>query len=295
MVPPKNYFLVPHHDIPADDSLALGGIILDPLDPNQLLNEGEVVDIPILNKHSSHKYDWERAVEDARDGRMSVWTRFVNLLGLGGSFGANSDVKTFTQYKFRDLETIYFNPNPSYVEDAVKKPAVLACLKKCAYKLPLYMVTGLKIVRGPGAAMTQRKTQEYGGHAGIGISAPFGTPYVLDTGDVSGRQASRQETTFGGSSDFVFAYRLSRISFTKGDDQSPVAKQEKYTAGAMLGAKSERKADDGVSIFMERLIVEGEDAVRRDLRGMESVAAIDEDDEQLCECFVVPLERIELL
>jgi len=294
MVPPKNYFLVPHHDLPADGPLALGGIILDPLDPNQLLNEGEIVDLPILSKHGSHKYNWERTVEDARDGRMSVWTRFVNLLGLGGIFGANFDVKTFTQYKFRDLETIYFNPNPSYVEDTVKKPAVLSCLKKCSYKLPLYMITGLKIVRGPGAAVTERKTQEYGGHAGIGRSAPFGSPYVLDTGNMSGREASLQETTFGGSSDFVFAYRLSRISFTKGDNQSTVAKQERYTAGAMLGAKSKRKADDHTSGFMERLRFDGEDAVVRDLHRMKSVAAIDEDDEA-CECFVVPLKETQLL
>jgi hypothetical protein len=290
MVPLKSYFLVPHHDISADDSLALGGIILDPLDPSQLLNEGQIADIPIVKKHSSHKYDWESVVEDAKDGRISVWTRFVNLLGLGGSFGADSDVKTFTRYKFHGLETVYFNPDPAYVEETVKKPAVLACLKRCAFKLPLYMVTGLKIVRGPGAAVTQSKTQQYGGHAGIGMSAPFGTPYVLDTGDFSRRQASREETSFGGSSDFVFAYRLSRISFTKFDIQSHVAKQEKYTAGALLGATFKRNTDDCASNFMEGLIVEAEDAVRRDLRGIESVTAIDEDNEQLCECFVVPLE-----
>ena len=291
MVPPKNYFLAPHHDLPVDGSLALGGIILDPLDPNQLLNEGEVVDIPILSKHGSHKYNWERTVEDARDGRLSVWTRFVNVLGLGGSFGANFDVKTFTQYKFRDLETIYFNPSPSYVEDTVKSPAVLACLERCSYKLPLYMITGLKTVQGAGAVVTERQTQEYGGHVGIGMSAPFGSPHIVDTGEMSGHQVSGQETTFGGSSDFVFAYRLSRISFTKGNNQIPVTKQEKYTAGAMLGARSERKAEGHVSEFMERLRVEGEDAVRRDLHGMESATAIDEDDDEACECFVVPLKH----
>jgi hypothetical protein len=153
------------------------------------------------------------------------------------------------------------------------------------------MITGLKIVRGPGAVVTEKKTQEYGGRVGTGMSAAFGSSYIVDTGEMSGHQVRGQEATFGGSSDFVFAYRLSRISFTKDDNQIPVAKQERYTAGAMLGVKSERIAEDHVSEFMERLRVEGEDAVRRDLRGMESVTAIDEDDNKACECFVVPLKH----
>jgi hypothetical protein len=289
MSTPKNYFLVPNHDLPVG-FLQLGVILLNPLDPNEVFNEGEVVDIPALNKHTSHKYDWEHVVEDANDGRVGVWARFINVLGLGGTFGANFDVKTVVEYKFRDLETTFFNPSSTYVEDAVKQPAVLAFLKACSYKLPLYMITGLKVVRGPGAAVIERNTQVYGGHARMGISAPFGSPYAFDTGDLSGRQENLKDTAFRDSSDFIFAYRLSRITFKTQDGQPPVARPEKYRTGALLGVNSEREEDDHVSGLIDALIIEGEEAIRQDLSEMEWFAAIDENDEGECQCYVVPLQ-----
>lgn len=288
MSTPKNYFLAPDHDLSSDGSLVLGGIILKPLDP-KLFNEGEVINVPIRSIHSTHKYNWEHTVEDARGGRMGVWTQFVNILGFGGIFEANLDNKSFTQYRFQHLETTDFNPTQAYVEKAVKKPTVRAYLEGCGFDLPLYMVTGLKIVRGPGAEMIERKTRRYEGHARLGVSTPFGSPYVVDSGDMTGYQASSQGTSFGGASDFIFAYRLSKISFKKEGDQDPLPRQERYrTAGGMLGINSEHEDDDCLSDFMEDLTIGGEDAVRRDLPNMVPLAAFDESDDKECQCFVVP-------
>jgi len=144
----KTYFLVPNYDFSADGPLVLGSIISDPVDPSNILNEDDLIEIPAsLRKPSTHKYEWQHTVELLRDGKMSVWGQFMNYW-LGGTLGGSFDTKAIHDYSIEDLETSYFTPSPGYVKEAMNTDLVQEFLDGCQYRLPLYMVTGLKIGRG---------------------------------------------------------------------------------------------------------------------------------------------------
>jgi hypothetical protein len=282
------YILVPHHNIPADGPLVLGSIISDLSDPESL-NEGAVVDIPRDSIRTVHKYNWQDTTESARRGSASVWVHYLNAF-LGGSLGGTCDTKTVVHYKISDLETTYFTPNQVYVEDAVNKHKVRTYIEGALYT-PLYMITGLKIARGPGSQVTSLKSYGREGQVKTGLSASVaGFPFTVDNGDVTLRQAGVKNTSYGGSSDFVIAYRLGKITFHKTADGSHTLKHEKYTVGAVLGeddAPSRRESSSKITASVQ---FDGDHTIAEELRKEkeEVVIAIDEEDNQECSCFVVP-------
>jgi hypothetical protein len=213
MASTKTYMLVPHHDFPADGPIALGSIIYDLLDPGESVNENETIEIPADKKYTAHKYDWEQVIESTKDGRGGIWARCLIILGLGGNVGATFDTITVDHYRFQDLETAYFSPTRAYIEESVDKPGVRRFLEGTRYA-PMYMVTGLKTVRGPGSQVTNKRSMVLGGHSNIGRVREMGSsPLILDSGDAVFHRASATHNSFGGSTDFVIGYRLCKITF----------------------------------------------------------------------------------
>jgi hypothetical protein len=288
----KTYMLVPHHDFPADGPVVLGSIIPDPLDPGDSLNEGERVEIPPESRHTTHKYDWEHTIESLKDGRVGVWARWMNMLGLGGNFGANFDTKTVDHYRFQTLETTYFSPSPDYVKEAVKKTAVRLFVEGTSYKSPIYMITGLKTVRGLGAKVTSKRSTGYEGSANFGISGMMpASPFALDAGDVTLRHEGWEDTSFRGSSDFVIGYRLIRITFKKNAEQVHVPEHQKHTVGAMLGVKNGPGRETRYSIIAARAEFGGDEVIADELCNQSFATAFDEADDNECKCFAVPSKK----
>jgi hypothetical protein len=283
----KTYMLVPHHDFPADGPLRLGSIILDPKEPGESLNEGDIVEVPAPSLHSSHKYNWEQTIDYTRDGRAGVWARCVHLLGLGGNFGGSLDTTAIDHYRFQDLETTYFFPSQEYLNEAVKKPDILSYLEGARYA-PVYIITGLKIVRGPGSQVTSRRTIAREGHANFGLPGIWGAgPFTLDSGDMRLHQAGTTNNSFSGSTDFVIGYRLGKITFEK---LTGAPKHQKHTEGAMLGITNGPGNDNAGSYDDLKVIFAGEAAAAEGFCEKELVSAIDEDDGEDCHCFIVPSE-----
>lgn len=280
----KLYLLAPHHDIPADGPLVLGSLISDLRDPESL-NERAVVYIPQEDVHTSNKYDLEETTESARGGYVGVCARYLSAI-LGGSLGANCDGKSGFHYKIPHLETSYFTPSQSYVEQAVNKHKVRTYLEYASFS-PIYMIIGLKISRGQGLQITS--TNWYGGEGRgrTGISASLaGHPFAIDSGDVTIRRSGLKDRSFGGSSDTVLAYRLGKITFRKNDDGSHTLKLEKYTVGALWGEEDE--IGKGTAEIQGEVLFNGDNAILLELRNEDLVTAIDEGDNQECRCFVVP-------
>jgi hypothetical protein len=151
------------------------------------------------------------------------------------------------------------------------------------------MVTGLKIARGPDSQIINRKSMIREGRANLSLPGVIGfSPIAVDAGDVSFRQSSTTNTSFGGSSDFVFAYRLGKITFCNNFGDHPVPKLLKFKEGAMLAAGQERDVDDSTVRINAKVTYEGEEAVAEDLGNQDAVIAIDEDDNTKCRCFIVP-------
>jgi hypothetical protein len=290
MTPPKTYMLVPHHDFPAD-ALSLGSIILDPKQPGESLNPAEIVEIP--HKYTSHKYNWEQTIDFTKDGQIGVWARCVNILwGLGGNIGASFDAAALERYRFDDLETTYFSPTQEYLEEAIGKRGVSSFLQGARYG-PVYMITGLKIVRGPGAQVTSRRTLIAEGHANGGLPGMLGTrSYVLDTGDMSYRHASTTNTSFTGSSDFVIGYRLGKIAFDKNTDGFLTPEHQPYIKDAMMGVSDSRKVRCSAPDNAMKIIFDGEHGVAEELceQNLDAIPAVDEDGSENCQCFILPTQ-----
>jgi hypothetical protein len=292
MASTKTYLLVPHHDFPADGPIVLGSIILDPREPGESLNEAEIPEIPI--KYPSHKYNWEQTVESMRNCNAGVWARCVEYVGWSGSLGMGFDTVIVDHYKFAHLETTFFTPSQEYIEGAVKTPKIRSFLEGARYA-PVYMITGLKIVHGPGSHVISRRAMTQGGHANIGLSGfrDAGSSAV-DSGDASIRQGGTTSTNFSynGSSDFVIGYRLGKITFQRGwwSGKGPhPPKYQRNVAGNMLGVSERRTNEDFHSSNAVKVIYEGEEAIAEELReqNLASIAAIDEGDDEDCQCFVV--------
>jgi hypothetical protein len=284
----KIYMLVPHHDFPPDGPIVLGSIISDIRDPGNSLNREDIVEIPEDSKHKTHKYDWQHTIESTNDGRTGVWARCLSILGLGGSIGVGYDSRSLDHYRFQDLETVFFTPSQSYIEKAVNKDSVREYLEGSLYA-PVYIITGLKIVRGPGAQVTSRRSHGQDGFAKFGLPGTIaGAHFAVDTGEVTLSHTDTENTAFGESSDFVIGYRLGKITFHKDGVGIQVPKYQIHKDGAMLGVKDDQNVGTSIPVINARVEFEGDDAVAQELLVEESIMAIDEDDNQECKCFVVP-------
>lgn len=231
-------------------------------------------------------------MDSTRNGNTSVWARCVNILGLSGSLGLGFNTVAIDHYRFPDLETTFFTPSQDYIEKAVKTPKVRSFLEGARYA-PVYMVTGVKIVRGLGSHVVSRRSIAQGGRANITVPGPMcAGGIVFDSGDVSFGQGGTANTSFKGSSDFVIGYRVSKITFQKDSGGGRVPRHQRYEVGAMLGISEGRANEDALAI---QVILEEEESIAEELHRQNMVAiwAIDDADDKDCKCFVVPLPAID--
>jgi len=285
----KIWFLVPDFDFPADGPLLLGAIINNPLRPNRIINEDSIADVPASSKRITHKEDWKHTVEIEQDGRIGILARFLGGL-LGEGLGGNFDERTINEYDIEDLETAHFSPTESYVNDAVGAADVQDFLKGSRFKLPVYMITGLKIARGASSQVLIRKRQVRGLHANTTfLGMPTGAPVEVDTGNIALRQTRNEESSFK-SSDFVIAYRLNKITFHKVAGQGPNAKQEEFIKGAMLGHEN-REVEAEHWSKTRHAAIQGEEGLVKELPASALAPAFDEENNEDCQCILVPLSE----
>ncbi|KAJ5747484.1 uncharacterized protein N7511_009180 [Penicillium nucicola] len=116
------------------------------------------------------------------------------------------------------------------------------------YRKPLYIITGLKIVRGAKTAVTRRE-RGVGAQLGVevdgtiwsGGTVPLGGGPELDIG-----RSKSQEVSWKESGDFVLAYRVRKIKVNK--RTNGVTRDEDYIKGAMLGVDSQGISGDLIDI-----------------------------------------------
>lgn len=289
----KLWMLVPHHDFPANGPLVLGSIIANLSEPGDSLNEEAIVEIPQSSVHTSHKYHYRTTIESTTNGGAGVVARFLSTFSWG-RLGASFDAKTSTEFQFRDLETTYFSPKPSYIKESVNKRDVQEYLKGANYA-PVFMVTGLKISRG-GAQITKRSSSGRSGQGKVGLTADVaGFPIAIDSADVTLNQSGLEETSFRGSSDFVIGYRLGKISFHEDEDGNRKPKLTSHTAGTMWSADNENEEGDASVEIPAGVQFDGDDAIVEEVCQEDLILAIDEEDDQECRCFVVPAGEAESL
>lgn len=244
----KTYFLCPTSDIifpPPTGPLCLGSIIRSTSAPQYPLNQASVVPVgdafpPVVET------DWKKTVSTEKGLGLGVYAQFLQLATGGMPLGPEASVEHLNRkantFAFDTITTLAFEPTQEYVEEAVKAPAVQTWLReprqKFALVSELFMVTGLKLVKG--AKMKYSTSQSTTAKGNLGIDVPalgmsFGPKGHWAT-------ISEDETESNRESEFVFAFRVKRLKFGRR------LKIEEYNKGAFMAVGGKKDDDDCVLV-----------------------------------------------
>lgn len=274
----KTYFLSPNLDYPPYSSISLGSIWTNPADPGTCINRDGPLPFPSnMPIERSWKTDWSNEKDRQRKGLIGIWARFLQVIGVDAEASVDWDKIKASTYKFDRLDTEFVDPTPKYVQDSVLSEPVAHFIAASDFKKPVYMITGIKIARGAEVALA--KSKGAGAHMRVGVDGtPAGTP-VAARPEITISSKDSEKTSYGGSSDFVFAYRLRKIFYEKGQ-----VRDDEYNKGALYGL-GDRKADETeANPPLSTLEVIGLAKVDASARGpgSQETPAIDEYGEEQC-------------
>jgi hypothetical protein len=132
----------------------------------------------------------------------------------------------------------------------------------------VYIITGLKTVTG--AAVKTNKRFASASNAGVEVEVP-GSGGILPWAtkpEISTKQEVKDNTSWEDHSDFVFAYRVSKVWVKKGS-----VREEEFTKGAMFEREEKTVANVAIEIikveeadpaeegFLKEEIIDGDEKV----------------------------------
>jgi hypothetical protein len=297
----KTYFLVPGWDIPPA-AIQLGNIIADPTAPHMPLNgsftktKAPDIDTPI---YPTSTKNFKTSSFSSRSNRFGIWAEFLQMFGLGGEASVSFSHGDEDTYSFGEMQTEWFSPSADFVERSVRADNVQDFLKMAGRKTPLYIITGVKTVRGATVSTSQFKTHGHAGHFGVDGTS-IGAPITVGL-KVGHERQKGQKVSWRCEGPIVFAYQLAQVRFKK--DSWVIGSYEK---GALF-ERTDEKSDLGptVGVTVPILLDEGK-ALARDgalddsqsvdsdalLEGMQLKSGFDEEMGE--ECTLVVPNMIEL-
>lgn len=205
----RTYHLPPHFELapPPIGPLSLGSIVTDLSDVESPINLYSELEIPTHQLYRHYTSGSQSTRSRMRTGESGIWARFLSVAGLGDETGPLSKRAQDDTYKFDRLETLSFNPTQEYIRKSVEQHEVLAYINASGYK-PVYLVTGLKIARGP--AVIQARKTPIGREAQIEVTLPSSIGTMTSQLNVlSG------ETAVDDSSDFIVGIRFKKIMYRR--------------------------------------------------------------------------------
>jgi hypothetical protein len=194
------------------------------------LNLGSTIDIPSAEIYPrdapDSKSGFTRSLLELRSVEGSIWAKIFGWDGLGGKLGflsKRADDETLT---VEDLQTRYFSPTEAYMKNSLELPNVAVFVNVTRMKVPVYMVTGIKVAVGAKLSKAKTKTTQVYGEGGL-------TDYHSGT-SAGGRAGYTSEDTtaggFDGSKPFVLGFRVRKIWWKDG-----VRKTSDKVVGSTLG------------------------------------------------------------
>jgi hypothetical protein len=245
----KTYFLCPTSDLifpPPTGPLCLGSIIRSTSAPQYPLNRASVFAVadafpPIVET------DWKKTVSIEKGLGLGVYARFLQLATGGMPLGSEVELEHSNTIKdtfaFDTMTTLSFEPTQEYVEQAVKAPAVQAWLREPRQKIALvnalFLVTGMKLVKGSKIKYSTSQSTTVKGNLGIDVTAlgtTFGPKGHWTRADEDAVESTRE-------AEFVFAFRVKRLKFGRR------LKLEEYSKGAFMAVGG--KADEDECVMVE--------------------------------------------
>ncbi|OCL01390.1 hypothetical protein AOQ84DRAFT_11085 [Glonium stellatum] len=286
--PRKTYFLTPSFDYPPTGPILLGNIISSPKYPDKPLNRASPGPaIPAAALTTTTKTDWKSTAAKSHAGRVGLWAKFLEVVvGVGVDVGTSWERGTADEYRFDRLETLFFEPLAveGYLESVMKAPGVLRYLEKSRGRKPLYIVKGVKIARGASAKTL--RTRADGGRLGVSVDGTLMAAPVNVGPELEAEVKKEDVVEFGGSDDFVFAYRLGRIKI---DRKTGGMEEEDHDDGALFGlpgAGDDEDEEEKAVFFVTE--VEGDEAVAGEFGEEEITDTLDDDeDDENCACILL--------
>ncbi|RFN50788.1 hypothetical protein FIE12Z_5026 [Fusarium flagelliforme] len=220
------YIPSPNWDIPVESEVALGRLIKDPNNPESKVRSSSIISPPTI--YEGEKTDWETTLEQLRLGKIGLWAKCLQFIQAGLSF---SNLKSSIEnHKFTTLETKYFLPDDDYFEQVLQDAGIQAYLQVHNWRKPVYVITGIKIARGASVSTETKK----------GTSAQAELKANVAGADVGPKASWESDTkrgvSYGGSTDYIFAYQLTRIK-PKGKGKG--FKDQGFVEGAVYGKNDE--------------------------------------------------------
>lgn len=231
----KKYFLAPSWDYPPSGPISLGSIVRTPeargIVPPLYAQPDSALNLPCFK---SSKTDWRWVSEGTRDASLGIWMKFLQFTGLGVDAGISDHELKQREFVFDRVDTQEFLPDDEFVRGAFATPAVRNYVTKSLFSKSVYMIVGIKTVKGAKAITVDSRYHSSELNIGIDGTLP-GTTYSFGP---EGKVASgrHEVASFGSSTDFVFAFRLRRIKV----DKNHLVYQKDYDRGAVLGDGSEQ-------------------------------------------------------
>ncbi|KAK4221431.1 hypothetical protein QBC38DRAFT_492069 [Podospora fimiseda] len=149
----KTFFLVNGWDYPKD-SITLGSIITNPMHPQLALFKPETIHSP---KSVSKKADYIGNVTDDAHHSFGLFRTFLRLYGLGDEDSFHYDRKRMLSYSIYGLESDSFEPRNALKTEVIEAERVAQFLRAGDYTASIFMVTGVKTVKGAGVTTGSSK------------------------------------------------------------------------------------------------------------------------------------------
>ncbi|KAH6714762.1 hypothetical protein BKA61DRAFT_605795 [Leptodontidium sp. MPI-SDFR-AT-0119] len=213
--PIPKYHIAPNFSIPpveAGGTLELGSIIGSIASADEEpLNLDCHVRIPPAKLFCSHQQAFTAMQSRLTSGDYGVWAKLVGLNGVGGELSWAPERSAEDVYHFRSIDTIYFNPSQEYMKESMGQPDVKDHVVGSDFE-PVFMVTGLKMARGPSVKMSKGRKAKV--KVEVGLQQPGGVP--LEVGPkFNSEKEVRQEMGFEDSTDFIIGIRVKKLMYKK--------------------------------------------------------------------------------
>ncbi|KAK7529834.1 uncharacterized protein J3D65DRAFT_159482 [Phyllosticta citribraziliensis] len=272
------WFIAPHSCTP-NGHLKLGNIILNPSNPDIPLYESpsplpETERIETFSARGAHFNGHE-----SQSAALGIATSFLSFLsGIGIDVATSWSKKEIDQLRAQTMTTLSFLPSSAFTEECAAQKVVRDYARK-KIVVNLYMVVGVMIASGASRNTWSSAGRDVGLHVNIdgtlmGAPASAGPSVGLN-------QAKMIEVGAEDADEFVFAFRLRKMKFKKGEAKLSMRYKSSGFFGKGTVEEKEEEDEEPVPIIFEGL---ADEDVKGQHFGLEDTETQDETSGQACLC-----------
>lgn len=281
MAQPNKYFIAPDFDCPPNTAILLGHILTSPLQPYESLNTDSLVPPPPSITLTTTKTGFSATRSQLSSGKFGIYSQILQGAYGGGEVGHNFDNSQDIEFEIDEVETTFIKPagreTREFMNICVEDEDVQAYFKGSRFRKSVYMIVGLKIVKGVNVSKGAEKSIET--TAMIMVDGMAGGVPMNIGPQVKVKRERKEGTQWRDEKSIVFAYRLRKITCKKGK----IVEDAEFNKGAFLDTEL-GKGEMGSNEL--HYLVEEEDV---DLEGnaREKVSEVENGEEDI---FMWPME-----